>query len=168
MVGSQPIPRQFRIREARTHLAICSRRSPATRHQSGPPTRTASPRRSSAAPRVKRGDPDGFGSISEFGIDGDPKTLCYVLRVKKVDFAAEGMAAHIHRGAKGKNGPVLINLAAPFDGNSADCLTEGETLASGVKAVPGKVKVAEILANPARFYVNVHTPAYPDGAVRGS
>ncbi len=115
----------------------------------------------------KKGDPDGTGSISIFGIDGDPKTLCYVLRVKKIELAAEGMGAHIHKGAKGKSGPIVVNLAAPGDGNAADCLTEGETLPSGAKAFPGKVKVADILKNPQNFYVNVHNPAYPGGAVRG-
>lgn len=115
----------------------------------------------------KKGDPDGRGSITLFGIDGDPKTLCYVLRVSKIKLAAEGMAAHVHQGAKGKNGPVVVNLAGPFDGDAADCLTQGETLPSGAKAFPTGVKVKDILAGPTKFYVNVHTPQFPDGALRG-
>lgn len=113
------------------------------------------------------GDPDGKGTVSIFGIDNDSKTLCYVLRVKKIDLPAEGLAAHIHKGAKGKSGPVVANLAAPGDGNAADCLTQGEVLPSGSKAFPTKVKVADILKNPSGFYVNVHNPAYPGGAIRG-
>ena len=77
------------------------------------------------------------------------------------------MAAHIHLGAKGKNGPVVVNLAGPFDGDAADCLTQGETLASGAKAFLAKTKVADILKSPGKFYVNVHSPTYPDGALRG-
>jgi hypothetical protein len=109
------------------------------------------------------GDPNGRGGAYVFGIDGDPKTLCYVLTVDKI---APATAAHIHEGAAGANGPVVVNLARPTDGNSADCLTEGEMLASGPAFPTGKT-VAEILANPAAFYVNVHNAEYPGGAIRG-
>lgn len=110
--------------------------------------------------RAISGDPNGRGSAYVFGIDGDPTTLCYVLTVDKVSGQING--AHIHEGAAGSNGPVVASLAAPGDGNAADCLTEGE---------PGKFAegqtVAEILENPEDYYVNVHTSTYPAGAVRG-
>lgn len=114
-----------------------------------------------------KGDPDGRGEVFVFGVDGDPKTLCYVLTVDGIKLTAEGMAAHIHQGAKGKNGPVVVNLAGPGDGDAADCLTEGETLASGAEAFPTGTSVQKILSNPKRFYVNVHNPKHPDGAIRG-
>lgn len=105
------------------------------------------------------GDPNGRGEAYVFGIDGDATTLCYVLTVDKI---APATAAHIHEGAPGTNGPVVANLGAPADGNAADCLTEGE---------PGKFPtgeiVADILANPSDYYINVHNEAYPGGAVRG-
>ena len=105
------------------------------------------------------GDPNGTGEAYVFGIDGDPTTLCYILTVDKIDTAA---MAHIHKGAAGTNGPVVVNLAAPGDGNAADCLTEGEA-----GKFVGSQTVAEILANPSGFYVNVHNAEYPNGAVRG-
>ncbi len=105
------------------------------------------------------GDPNGTGEAYVFGIDGDPTTLCYVLTVDGIATAA---AAHIHEGARGTNGPVVANLGAPGDGNAADCLTESE---------PGKFPtgetVAEILANPENYYVNVHNAEFRGGAVRG-
>lgn len=105
------------------------------------------------------GDPNGRGEVYVFGIDGDPTTLCYVLFVDKIDTAT---AAYIHRGEAGTNGPVVASLAAPGDGNAADCLTEGE---------PGKFAdgqtVSEILGDPSSFYVNVHNDSYPGGAIRG-
>ena len=70
------------------------------------------------------GDANGRGEAYVFGVDGDPTTLCYTLTVSKI---APAMMAHIHKGVKGSNGPVVVNLAAPADGNAADCLTEGET-----------------------------------------
>lgn len=112
------------------------------------------------------GDPDGKGEAYVFGIDGDPATLCYVLTVEKIQLVpvGEGMAAHIHEGIRDTNGPVVAALAGPEDGNAADCLTEGEegkfpTEESGI--------VQRILNNPADFYINVHNPDYPAGAIRG-
>ena len=105
------------------------------------------------------GDPNGRGVVYVFGIDGDPTTLCYVLLVDKIDTAT---AAHIHEGAAGTNGPVVANLAAPFDGDAADCLTEGEA-----GKFPTGEKVTDILANPDDYYVNVHNAMYPGGAIRG-
>ncbi|NYG55922.1 CHRD domain-containing protein [Nocardioides perillae] len=109
--------------------------------------------------RAIAGDPNGTGSAYVFGVDGDPRTLCYVLEVDKI---GQARAAHIHRGEAGSNGPVVAFLAAPGDGDAADCLTEGE---------PGKFAdgqtVADILENPEEYYVNVHNDEYPGGAVRG-
>lgn len=123
--------------------------------------------RTGAANNAIAGDPNGRGEAYVFGIDGDAKTLCYVLEVEKIQFVEPGMAAHIHEGAAGENGPVVVNLARPFDGDAADCLTEGEILPSGAGAFPTGEKVADILANPAGYYVNVHNPQYPGGAIRG-
>jgi hypothetical protein len=113
------------------------------------------------------GDPNGRGEVYVFGVDGDPKTLCYVLLVEKIQLVEPGMAAHIHEAPAGSNGPVVVNLARPFDGNAADCLTEGEILPNGTPAFAAGQTVAEILANPSNYYVNVHNPEYPGGAVRG-
>jgi hypothetical protein len=111
------------------------------------------------------GDPNGEGENYVFGIDGDLKTLCYVLTV---DDIAPATAAHIHQGKKGTNGPVVANLAAPGDGNAADCLTEGEP---GKFAVDANgvllATVADILADPKGYYINVHNAEYPGGALRG-
>jgi len=105
------------------------------------------------------GDPNGSGEAYVFGIDGDATTLCYVLTVEGLSGAS---AAHIHEGAAGTNGPVVVNLAAPADGNAADCLTEGEA-----GKFVGDQTVADILANPSDYYVNVHNSEFPGGAIRG-
>ncbi len=111
------------------------------------------------------GDPNGRGEAYVFGIDGDLDTLCYVVLVDKVQLVpVPRMMAHIHEGMVGVNGPIVANLAGPEDGNAADCLTEGEA---------GKFPTNEdgieqrFLNNPTGFYVNVHNPEYPGGAVRG-
>ncbi len=113
------------------------------------------------------GDPDGKGVGYVFGIDGDELTLCYSLLVQKLQLVpvGAGMAAHIHEGLRDTNGPVVAVLAGPEDGNAADCLTEGEmgkfpTGESGI--------VQRILANPSQFYINIHNPDFPGGAIRGN
>ncbi len=112
------------------------------------------------------GDPNGKGEAYVFGIDGDPTTLCYVLTVDKIQRVpvGEGMAAHIHEGVRDSNGPVVAALAGPQDGNAADCLTEGE-----MGKFPSEEAgiVQRILNNPEQFYINVHNPDFPDGAIRG-
>lgn len=112
------------------------------------------------------GDPNGRGEAYVFGIDGDEFTLCYVLTVDKIQLVdvGEGMMAHIHRGARGTNGPVVANLAGPEDGNAADCLSESEA-GKFPEGQPGIVQA--ILNNPSAYYINVHNPDYPGGAVRG-
>ena len=111
------------------------------------------------------GDKNGKGEAYVFGIDGDPTTLCYVLIVEKI---ATATGAHIHEAARGQNGPIVANLAAPADGNAADCLTQGEPGKFPVDAagVP-LTTVADILANPGDYYVNVHNAEFPGGAIRG-
>lgn len=112
------------------------------------------------------GDPDGNGHAHVFGIDGDPTTLCYVIQVEGIQMVpvGEGMAAHIHEGPADGNGSPVAMLAGPQDGDAADCLTEGEegkfpTGESGI--------VKRILENPSNFYINIHNPEYPNGAIRG-
>ena len=118
------------------------------------------------------GDQDGAGQAYVFGIDDDPTTLCYVITAEGIDptfVEGETGMAHIHRGAEGENGPVVVALAFPLEGDSADCLTEGEEgkfPLTGEAGEPASI-VADILANPANYYVNVHTGEFPDGAIRG-
>lgn len=119
------------------------------------------------------GDPNARAQAYVFGIDGDPRTLCYLIvdvkRLAQTELApGGGRAAHIHEGARGANGPVVANLAWPQDGQAADCLTEGETDPSGLKFPTGEQGIVQrILNDPASFYVNVHNTEYPMGAIRG-
>lgn len=118
------------------------------------------------------GDEDGIGQAYVFGIDGDPTTLCYVITAEGIDptFEPDEVgAAHIHRGTPEENGPVVAALAFPLEGDAADCLTEGEEGKFPLIGEDGEPEsiVADILANPESYYVNVHTGEFPDGAIRG-
>jgi hypothetical protein len=101
-----------------------------------------------------KGDPDGVGAASVVFIS--PTKLCYTLVVNKIDKPA---AAHIHKGAPGVAGDVVVaftKLPATGNGGTAGaCVTAQASVISQIKA------------NPKGFYVNVHTAAFPGGAIRG-
>ena len=98
------------------------------------------------------GDPDGIGT-AEIRVDARQSNLCWRLNVRQVDPAT---AAHIHRGAAGTAGPPVVTLTTPdANGLSEGCTTIEEPLAS------------ELVLRSYGFYVNVHNPAFPAGAVRG-
>jgi hypothetical protein len=93
------------------------------------------------------GDSNGSGEFS-WSLDGT--RLCYLLTATKIGTAA---AAHIHRGAAGVAGPVRVELTAPNPA-SVGCKTISSTLATALRD------------HPRRFYVNVHTAVFPNGAIR--
>ena len=98
------------------------------------------------------GDPVGTGT-STVRLRAGQGQVCYQLAVENLPPAA---AAHIHRGASGVAGPVVVPLTTPgADGKSSGCAPAARTL------------VAAILAQPASYYVNVHTSEFQAGAVRG-
>lgn len=110
-----------------------------------------------------------FGTILAFDLKGssepnatgtavlrirkDAGIVCYRLHAANVTLPTA--AAHIHRGAAGTNGPVVVPFTAPGpDGNSSGCAPADAAL------------IDEIIGNPAGFYVNVHTKEHPAGAIR--
>jgi CHRD domain len=103
-----------------------------------------------AAERPGPGDPDGTGT-AELRVNAGQKRVCYTLTVSGIDPAT---AAHIHRGAPDAAGPVVVPLAAPTSGTSHDCATISRDLAQ------------ELIRDPGAFYVNVHSAAFPSGAIR--
>ena len=74
------------------------------------------------------------------------------------------VAMHIHRGAAGVGGPVVINSNLDEQSPSANGM-----LFRQVKITdPDKLKVIEeIMANPSNFYLNVHSTSRPNGLIRG-
>ena len=97
-------------------------------------------------------DPDATGT-AEIRVQPGQGRLCWSLWIRQTDPVT---AAHIHRGAAGSVGPAVVPLITPgANGHSQGCATIDETL-------------ARMIANQAHeFYVNIHTAAFPNGAVRG-
>ena len=100
------------------------------------------------------GDPDGSG-FAELALIPGREKVCWKLRA--ADITLPAAAAHIHRGAVGVAGPVVVTLSPPgADGTSSGCARD-----------VSKALVREILRSSERFYVNIHTSDFPDGAIRG-
>ncbi len=99
------------------------------------------------------GDPVATGTAT-VRLRAGQGQVCY--RVSADNLGGAAVAMHIHKGAAGTAGPVVIPLATPnADGKAAGC--------AGVS----RALVGQILASPAGYYLNVHTAAFPGGAVRG-
>ena len=104
------------------------------------------------ANEINNGDPVGTGSVS-MRINPGLGEICYTLTASGLEGAV--IAAHIHVGVAGVNGPVVVPLVAPVTGTSAACTTVDTDLAHA------------IVDNPSGYYVNVHTTVRPGGAIRG-
>lgn len=104
----------------------------------------------SGANEVGGGAPEGNGAF-RVEINTETGDFCYTLYGEKI--SAPTMA-HVHTGAAGTNGGPVITM---------DVTGKGSDMCIAVE--PDKLK--PIVANPAGFYVNIHTADFPGGAVRG-
>lgn len=96
------------------------------------------------------GDPDGSGSAF-VTINQGQGEVCFEINVADVDPIA---AAHIHVGAAGVPGGVVVNFDVASNGLSG-CVDVEASLAKAIRQSPGD------------YYVNVHNAAFPGGALRG-
>ena len=99
------------------------------------------------------GDLDGAGNAAVSLVAADQ--LCFTILVNHLDQPA---MAHIHQGPAGTNGPIVINLTPPVF---------GEQSASAGCVVVDPILLESVRRSPSEFYVNIHTGAFPAGAVRG-
>jgi hypothetical protein len=100
------------------------------------------------------GDLDGSGS-ARLTASSTQNQICFDIRASRIWLPAT--SAYLGQGAPGVFGPIIASFPAPgASGVSTGCVAG---LASGV--------VAAIIANPAAYYVNITTPDYLSGAIRG-
>lgn len=100
------------------------------------------------------GNPDGSGSAT-IVVDPAEGTLCWEL---SADGIGAVLQSHIHLGAEGESGDVVVPLDVDgFDGTSEGCIEPMEDAAA----------LQAIVDDSAGYYVNLHTEDFPGGAIRG-
>jgi hypothetical protein len=104
-------------------------------------------------PRDNAGNPTGGG------------TATFAIQMNSFPPGTTAILAHIHTGASGVPGPVFVNTglsaAAPIvmaDGTANTSITINNLTQD---------QATQVMANPAGYYFNVHTPTNTGGAVRG-
>jgi len=97
------------------------------------------------------GDADATGK-GYLNLDSDGGWVCFSIEHSGIDGTVNG--AHIHRGAVGVSGGIEVDLDYATNGDRG-CVSAGTDL------------IAEISGNTAGFYLNVHSTAFPAGAIRG-
>lgn len=102
------------------------------------------------ANEVGGGAPDGNGAFRA-EINTETGDFCYTLYGEKI---ATPTMAHVHTGAAGTNGGPVITIDVTGKGSDMCIAVEPE-------------KLKPIVANPAGYYVNIHTADFPGGAIRG-
>lgn len=75
------------------------------------------------------------------------------------------VGAHIHPGAAGVNGPVVLNTGLAST-TTITTIGSGQTVTFTDISVPSAVAQA-MIDNPAGFYFNVHSFRHPGGVIRG-
>lgn len=118
------------------------------------------------ANEVPAADDDGDGlGVAHIGVEQGE--VCFDVRFKNI---TTGNRAHIHAGAAGVNGGIVVaffdlQTAASQRDSRLDVLEKRERLDGCVTGLDPAL-LADIVANPANYYVNVHNSRFPGGAVR--
>ncbi|MFE3324602.1 CHRD domain-containing protein [Streptomyces sp. NPDC059176] len=104
--------------------------------------------------RSKVGDPDGRAVTL---LRPEDTAVDYSLAWTNIQSPSKG---HVHKGAFGTNGEVVIDLF-------------NRPVPDGILAVSGRLEgldaeaVRQLRNHPTQYYSNIHTAEFPDGAVRG-
>jgi hypothetical protein len=101
---------------------------------------------------VPKGARQGSGK-AVFTLDASKGKVCW--KFSSIKGISKVTASHIHKGAKGTSGNVVVPL-----------FTGALKMKGCVKAA--KSLITAIEKHPAGYYANIHTVKYPAGAIRGA
>jgi hypothetical protein len=102
----------------------------------------------------------GASGTASIRLNQGQKRVCFTLIASGLGNSITG--AHIHRGAAGAAGDIVI----PLPTDRLGPLEHGAPARGCVQDVAVAL-IKEIRQNPAGFYVNIHTEQFPGGAARG-
>jgi CHRD domain-containing protein len=103
------------------------------------------------------GDPNGQGS-ADLNLSEQGKQACFSINWKGLK--GEVTALHLHVAAAGSEGPHWIDFFNDqhfpgADGKASGCVPTTQD------------KIHAVITNPAGYYLNLHSSAFPPGALRG-
>jgi hypothetical protein len=107
------------------------------------------------------GDLNGDG-LAKILLNPNSQRVCFELRWSDIDQPA---AAHIHAGAVGVNGGIVVDLLG-----NARTVRHADGTGGAVGCAEGVAPelIQDIGENPGAYYTNVHNAAFPGGAIRGN
>ena len=97
---------------------------------------------------------DGVGTAQ---VDITGSKVCSDL---KATMGEKPTKAHIHQGTKGQSGSVVVDLMPAF--NAGEAAFTSKTCVDTTPDI-----ASQLIADPAGYYVNIHSEGHPDGAMRG-
>ena len=109
----------------------------------------------------------GLGVVSDATGRGSAVSIggqSMIVRVNTDDLSGPIVAAHLHRGAAGANGPVIVNLASGIRGDNVSARVSASDLTGAFDG-----DFSDFLGDVAagNVYINIHTAANPGGEIRG-
>jgi CHRD domain len=150
--------------------------SACTDSPSGPsepqPTLSAELLASNEVPPITNAESTGSGNATvTFDLRRDSSgnitaaSVTFVVNLRGFPAGTPIRIAHIHPGAAGVNGPVLLDTTlAPSDNLT---LTNGSGSFTKANVTTTPAIAAGIIANPSAYYFNAHSALNPGGVVRG-
>jgi hypothetical protein len=147
---------------------------PAGPSNTGPIVFTAQLSAANEVPAITGVEAGGRGNVTiTFNVSRDSTGavtsgggVTFAMQLNGFPAGTAAIAAHIHPGAAGVNGGVLVATTLSA---AAPVLMGDGTANVTVTATPeiSQANAQAIVANPAGYYFNVHTPLNPTGAIRG-
>lgn len=113
------------------------------------------------------GHPEARGTV-ELRLNPGQQEVCFMIRFEGIDPDDPDdliTAGHIHVGSEDVAGPVVVNFALGADG-PIPVDDEGRGSVSGCVSASRDL-IRAIIRNPDGYYVNLHSPNFPPGAIRG-
>jgi hypothetical protein len=103
------------------------------------------------------GDPDGQGSAT-LDLNPQKEEACFNITWSRL--RGQVTALHLHAAARGSEGPHWIDF---FNNQS---FPGAQSTATGCVPTP-RDKINAVIDHPADYYLNVHSTAFQNGAIRG-
>jgi hypothetical protein len=106
--------------------------------------------------------------VFELELSADGRLSSYVLNVKNI---SNVILVHLHQGAKGRNGPIVVTLYKDTNprGQISGILSKGKVFSNQFEGPLAGKYISDLikLINEGQVYINVFTKQNPEGEIRG-